>query len=237
MNPADRLIVALDRSSRKEMLALVDRLAGSVGTFKIGLQAFVAGGPDLVRAVVERNVRVFLDLKLHDIPNTVARAVEEAARLRVAMLTVHASGGPVMLRAAAEAALSASEPPLLLAVTILTSLDDSSLRAIGIADPASTAVERLAAVASANGVTGVVASPREIAALRARFGRDLRIVTPGIRSSRESAGDQARTLPAREAIRAGADYIVVGRPILDAPDPKKAAEEIVAEIRSVLSND
>lgn len=235
MKPADRLVVALDRSSRNEIVDLVDDLADTVGVFKIGLQAFVSGGPDLVCAIVDRGARVFLDLKLHDIPNTVARAVEEASRLRVSMLTVHAAGGSSMLRAAAEAARSSAHPPLVLAVTVLTSLDDSSLAEIGLEGPAASAVERLAGLAAAAGIGGVVASPREIATIRKRFGPALRIVTPGIRTSRDAAGDQTRTMSATEAIRSGADFIVVGRPILDSDHPQKAALQIVAEITDALS--
>lgn len=227
MEPSDRLIVALDRSTRGDLLRLVGELAGVVGTFKIGLQAFVANGPELVRAIRGRGHRVFLDLKLHDIPNTVARAVAEAAQLDVSMLTVHASGGAAMMRAASEAA--AGTPLLLLGVTILTSLDDGSLGEIGFADGAESSVVRLARLARASNLGGVVASPREIAAIRAACGSDLRIVTPGIRTA-GGGDDQARTMSAREAIAAGADWIVVGRPITDHRSPREAAKEILAEV-------
>lgn len=228
MQPSERLIVALDRSSRADVLGMVDELAGVAGVFKVGLQAFVANGPGLVESVARNGHRVFLDLKLHDIPNTVARAVTEAARLGVAMLTIHTTGGAAMMRAAAEAASSSSL--LLLGVTILTSLDDAALGEVGIPGGSEGAVVRLARLAQSSGVGGVVASPREIASIRAACGAGVRIVTPGIRAAGGSADDQARTLSAREAIAAGADWIVVGRPITDAPDPRAAAQAIVAQI-------
>ena len=228
MEPSERLIVALDRSSRADVLRMVGELAGVAGVFKIGLQAFVANGPDLVESVARDGHRVFLDLKLHDIPNTVARAVTEAARFGVAMLTIHTAGGAAMMRAAAEAASGSSL--LLLGVTVLTSLDDAALDEVGIPGGSESAVVRLARLAQTSSVGGVVASPREIASIRAACGPGLRIVTPGIRAAGGAADDQARTLTAREAIAAGADWIVVGRPITDAPDPRTAAQAIVAEI-------
>jgi orotidine-5'-phosphate decarboxylase len=227
MVPSDRLVVALDRSDRADVLRLVEALSGVAGVFKIGLQAFVANGPDLAREIASGGHRVFLDLKLHDIPNTVARSVAEAARIGVSMLTLHASGGEAMMRAAADAAKGS--PLLLLGVTVLTSLDDAALGAIGFAGTSERTVTRLAALARSSGIGGVVASPREIGAIRAACGDGVKIVTPGIRSG-GPADDQARTLSAREAIRAGADFIVVGRPITDAPDPRAAATAIVREI-------
>ncbi|HEY0592763.1 MAG TPA: orotidine-5'-phosphate decarboxylase [Thermoanaerobaculia bacterium] len=227
MVPSDRLIVALDRSTRDDLLRLTRDLAGVAGVFKIGLQAFVANGPDLVREITREGHRVFLDLKLHDIPNTVARSVAEAARLGVAMLTVHASGGPAMLRAAADAA--AGSDLLVLGVTVLTALDAAALGSIGVSGTPEEAVVRLARLARESGLGGVVASPREIGPIRAACGTGLKIVTPGIRAG-GGADDQARTLSAREAIAAGADWIVVGRPITDAESPRAAAEAIVREI-------
>lgn len=230
MKPADRLIVALDRSSRLEILDIVDELSGLAGVFKIGLQAFIANGPSLVREISARGERVFLDLKLHDIPNTVRKSVEEAARLGVAMLTIHASGGDEMIRAASDAARSSGGSLMILGVTVLTSLDEKSLEGIGMRDGAEATVIRLASLALESGAGGVVASPREIAAIRRACGHDLKIITPGIRTAGEAAGDQARTLSAREAVEAGADYIVVGRPIIDAPNRREAAESLVASM-------
>ena len=235
MNDArSRLIVALDVPSRAEALQAVDRLAGHVGCFKLGLEIFVGEGPDLVRQVLDRGERVFLDLKLHDIPNTVAGAVKSACRLGVHMLTLHASGGPRMLEAARDAAASSSNPPLLLAVTALTSLSDAELSVAGIETPIAGWVERLARLAVAAGIRGLVASPLEVSRLRSSFGADLRIVTPGIRPDGSAAQDQSRTAAPGPAIIAGADYLVVGRPILQAFDPAAAADLIVGEIEAAL---
>lgn len=224
VRPAERLVVAADLSSRDDILRLVDELQGVVGVFKIGLQAFVANGPALVREVVGRGERVFLDLKIHDIPNTAQHAVAEAAGIGVSMVTVHASGGAAMMQACA------IETTLVLGVTILTSLDHEELARIGFSGaPLDTAV-RLAKLAQASGLRGVVASPLEIEAIRAACGSELTIVTPGIRPSGSEAGDQRRTLTPAEAVRAGADYIVVGRPITAARDRRAAAERVVEEI-------
>ena len=225
MNASGRLVVALDRSSRDEILQLAQRLSGAAGVLKLGLQAFVANGPSLVRELAGRGERVFLDLKLHDIPNTVAKAVGEAAQLGVHMVTIHASGGPRMMEAAVKAAEGSDL--LLLGVTVLTSLDDAQMRAVGYRDGASISADRLAKLAADAGVGGVVASPLEIAMIRRRCGAGLKIVTPGIRAAGEARGDQVRTMAPGEAIRAGADYIVVGRPITEASDPRAAAEKIV----------
>jgi orotidine-5'-phosphate decarboxylase len=226
VNPRDRLIIALDVATRDEALRIVEQLHGVAGVFKIGLQAFTACGPDLVREIVARGETVFLDLKLHDIPNTVEKAAASAQDLGVSMLTVHAAGGPSMLRAARCAA-----PQLrILGVTILTSLSEADLNIIGFASGLQQNVLRLARSAREAGLAGVVASPREIAAIREASGSDFLIVTPGIRSSGDAAGDQQRTLSAGEAIRAGADHIVVGRPITAAPDPRAAAQRILDEM-------
>ena len=227
MNSRERLIVALDRSDPDEIVALADRLAGKVGYLKLGLQAFVANGPELVREIVNRGARVFLDLKLHDIPNTVAHAVEEASKLGVSMLTIHAAGGTAMISAAARAA---GNDMLLLAVTILTSLDQKQLAEVGVEGGTTRAAVRLAKLAAVSGVGGVVASPLEIGAIRSECGERLRIVTPGIRATNDAAGDQARTASAREAIAAGADYIVIGRPITSAADPAAAVQAILATL-------
>jgi orotidine-5'-phosphate decarboxylase len=226
MQARDRLIIAADLSSRDEILALADEMSGIAGVLKIGLQAFVANGPALVRDVAGRGVKVFLDLKLHDIPNTVQNAVREVEKLGVAMLTVHTSGGGPMLRAAA------SEQILVLGVTILTSLDDDALREIGFAGNAMATVPRLARLAQQSGLRGVVASPLEIRAIREVCGDALTIVAPGVRPAGSDRGDQARTLTPREAIAAGADYIVIGRPITEKKNRREAAVRIIESMSS-----
>jgi orotidine-5'-phosphate decarboxylase len=225
MQATDRLIVAIDRSSRDDILRLADALHGVAGILKIGLQAFVANGPSIVREVIGRGAKVFLDLKVHDIPNTAGHAVAEAASLGAAMVTVHASGGAAMLRACA------IDSTLVLGVTVLTSLDEAELRRIGFAGmPLETAV-RLARLAQESGLRGVVASPHEVAAIRDVCGGEMRIVVPGIRPEGSEAGDQRRTMTPAAAIAAGADYIVVGRPITDASDPRSAALALVDTLR------
>ena len=226
MQPSDRLIVAADLSTRDEILALADELHGIAGTIKIGLQAFIANGPSLVYEIVARNENVFLDLKIHDIPNTAQHAVAEASKLELSMLTVHASGGAAMLRAAYSAAGSI----LLLGVTMLTSLDDAEVARIGFGGSTVENAVRLAKLARDSGLRGIVASPQEIGAIREACGNDLVIVTPGIRAAGEEAGDQRRTLTPREAMARGADYIVVGRPITSARNRRDAAERIVGEL-------
>ncbi|HXM50497.1 MAG TPA: orotidine-5'-phosphate decarboxylase [Pyrinomonadaceae bacterium] len=236
----DKVIVALDVDSADRALDLFDALIDEVGRFKIGLQLFAAAGPDIVRQIVARGGRVFLDLKFHDIPNTVAAAGIEATRLGVSIFNVHASGGPEMLKrtAAAVADVAGREGlkrPKVIAVTLLTSLDPASLKELGINEEPSTAVARLARLAADCGLDGVVASPREIGVIRQTISdRDFLIVTPGIRSSNDPSDDQKRTLTAAEAISAGADYLVVGRPILNSEDPIAAARKVVAEIAAAL---
>ncbi len=229
------LIVAVDVPDRASALAARGRLSGHVGWFKLGLEIFVREGPALVEEFVSRGDRVFLDLKLHDIPNTVAGAVRSACRLHVGMLTLHAAGGRKMLEAAREAAQSAAEPPLLLAVTALTSLSAEDAAGIGIGDPLASWVQKLAELSKAAGIPGLVASAHELPDLHARFGKAMKLVIPGIRPGGAVAQDQARTARPGDAIRAGADYLVVGRPILQAPDPAEAADAIVAEIADALS--
>jgi len=229
-----RLIVALDLPDRPQALRAVETLAGHVGTFKVGLELFVSEGPAIVSAIVERGERVFLDLKLHDIPNTVAGAVRSACNLGVQMLTLHAAGGRSMLEAALEAAHASPRPPLLLAVTALTSLSGEQIRSMGVQESAEAWVERLAGIALQSGVDGLVTSPLEVARLRAIAGPDVKLVTPGIRPAGSDAQDQARKAEPGQAILAGADYLVVGRPILRAADPAEAASLIVAEIREAL---
>jgi orotidine-5'-phosphate decarboxylase len=230
MKAQDRLIVALDVPTAAAARALVDRLAGSVGMFKVGSQLFTAAGPDFVRGLVSRGEKVFLDLKYHDIPNTVGLAVAEGARLGVSLLDVHALGGKAMLEAGV-AALPAMGSRLL-AITILTSHDDATLGEIGVAGPVPHSVQSLARLARAAGVDGVVASPNEVALIREACGADFLIVTPGIRPTGSAKGDQARPATPAAAVRAGADYIVVGRPITEAGDPVAAAEAIVRELEA-----
>jgi orotidine-5'-phosphate decarboxylase len=222
MQSRDRLIVALDRSSRDDILRLADALHGVAGALKIGLQAFLANGPALVREIVARGEKVFLDLKIHDIPNTAKHAVAEAVALGAAMTTVHASGGAAMLRACA------SNDTLVLGVTILTSLDANELQRVGLHGSAVENAVRLAKLSQESGLRGVVSSPEEIEAIRDACGADLVIVAPGVRPEGSAAGDQRRTKTPAAAIAAGADYIVVGRPITDAPEPRAAASAILA---------
>ncbi len=229
----NRVIAALDVPTLAAAADLARLLAPHVAAVKIGSQLFTAQGPTAVRAMHELGLRVFLDLKFHDIPNTVAGAVRSASEMGVWMLNVHASGGSAMLQAAAGAASTPradGSRPLLLAVTVLTSLDQAGLQAaLGTMRSLPEQVRHLAEAARAAGLDGVVASPHEIALLRQTCGPDFLIVTPGVRPARSEQQDQRRVLTPGEAIRAGADYVVVGRPILAAPDPAAAAREIAAE--------
>jgi orotidine-5'-phosphate decarboxylase len=229
----DRLIVALDVPDAGAARALARRLAGEVGMFKVGSQLFTAGGPAVVRDLVGEGQAVFLDLKFHDIPNTVAGAVAAAAGLGVSLLTIHAAGGPAMIEAAVEAARGT--PARVLAITVLTSLDAAALDAIGMAGGVDGTVARLARVAAEAGAYGVVASPHEVRALRAAHDAGFLIVTPGIRPAGAAPGDQSRASPPGAALSAGADYLVVGRPIVAAADPVAATRAIVAEMEAAIA--
>jgi orotidine-5'-phosphate decarboxylase len=225
--PADRIIVALDVATKKEALALVDQLREQISFFKVGLQLYTAEGPEIVRAIRATGAKIFLDLKLHDIPNTVAKAVESAARLGVEMLTIHLCGGEAMIRAAVSAR---QRELLLLGVTVLTSADEQTLRQIGILDKIDDQVLRLAKLGVQKGVDGIVGSPHEITTLRREFGDKTKIVVPGIRPRGSESSDQKRVMTPREAIHTGADYLVIGRPIVANVSPREAVTKILAEL-------
>lgn len=230
-----RVIVPLDVASPDEAFALVDRLGESGDFYKVGFQLYTSGGPDVVRELVRRGKRVFLDIKLHDIPNTVARAVESASELGVDLLTLHAAGGPTMLRAAVDA----SSPDLrLLAVTVLTSLSPDEMGTVWGREIRSVREEvgRLALLSRQAGVDGVVASALEASWIRTQVGERFLIVTPGIRPAGTDPADQARVATPAEAVDAGADYLVIGRPITGAPDPAAALAAIRAEIDAALND-
>lgn len=233
MKPAERLIVAIDRSSRDEILQLAGRLHGVCGLVKIGLQAFVTNGPSIATDLLSEGHKVFLDLKFHDIPNTVARAVQQAAALNVSMMTIHAGGGAAMCAAAAESASHAGIRPRILGVTVLTSLGSGDLPELGIGESVDDHVVRLAQLCRTSGLDGVVASPQEIAPIRYACGPSFLIVTPGIRGPEDESGDQKRTMTPGEAIRSGADYIVVGRPVTSANDARDAAKRLIDEVANV----
>ena len=226
----ERLIVALDAPDAEQARALVRQLGDAVGFYKVGKELFTAVGPAIVRELVSSGKQVFLDLKFHDIPNTVAGAVRSAAGLGVSMLTVHASGGPQMLKAAAEAAARSEAKPTVLAVTVLTSLTGAELQQTGVSGAVEAQVLRLASLAIQSGCGGIVASAQEAARLRHSLGSGFLLVTPGIRPAGGEAADQARVVTPEAAVVAGADYLVVGRPITQAGDPRKAALEIVEQI-------
>jgi orotidine-5'-phosphate decarboxylase len=233
--PHRRILVALDTAERSELRRLELALRGRVGGFKIGLEAFSSFGPDPVSETIARGSEVFLDLKLHDIPNTVAGAAAAAARLGVTYLTVHALGGEAMMRravrASRDAAAAAGSPsPRVLAVTVLTSHSDSELECLGIAGPCTDAVVRLAAVARSAGVDGIVCSPLEIRSVRETYPEAL-VVVPGVRPAGTALGDQTRVATPSSAVAAGADRLVIGRPITKADDPRHAVEAIADEIR------
>lgn len=226
----ERLIVALDVSTAREAQALVQRIGDAAGVYKVGLQLFTHEGPQVVRGLVHSGRRVFLDLKLHDIPNTVSHAVKAAVELGAHMLTVHASGGSAMLRAATEAAAGRLD---ILAVTVLTSLTDEDVAETGISGRVADQALRMAALAQNSGCSGVVTSPREASLLRKTLGEGFAIVTPGVRPAGAESHDQQRTATPAQAIANGASHIVVGRPITHATDPATAAQAIIAEMEKV----
>jgi orotidine-5'-phosphate decarboxylase len=238
----DQLLVALDVDSGARALQLAERLNGLVGGVKIGSRLFTLEGPELVKQIAATGVRVFLDLKFHDIPNTVAQAVEAATLTGAWMINVHASGGVPMMQAAAKAAVDtarmARKPkPLVIAVTVLTSMDEPTLHDVGVSRPLMHQVVELARMAQRAGLDGVVASALETREIRDTCGHDFAVVTPGIRGAAAGGdkNDQSRTMGPGEAIKAGSTYLVVGRPIIAAPDPRAAAEAIGTEIRDALA--
>ena len=229
-----RLIVALDAPSTDAAFELIDRLEGTCQWFKVGLELFTAAGPQMVEKLIDRGHSVFLDLKLHDIPNTVAGAVRSAAGLGARMMTLHAGGGPAMLAAAREALVGTANPPELLAVTILTSMDAAQVAATGVPRSPAEQAELLAKMGLAAGIRGFVCSPEEVAALRKITGAEGVLVVPGIRPVGAEIGDQKRLATPAEALRRGASYLVVGRPITRAPEPAKAATAILTEMAEAV---
>lgn len=234
MDPTRRIIVPLDLPTAPEALAFVDRLRGRVGMFKVGLQLFTSAGPGIVREIVRSGEEVFLDLKFHDIPNTVAQATAAAASLGASFIDVHLAGGARMIRAAVEAARTTpgiARPPRLLGITVLTSLEENDLDAVGMRGPLSERVVSLARLGQDAGLDGVVASPHEIASIKKACGPSFIVVTPGIRPTGAAHQDQRRVMTPALALSAGADYLVIGRPIMEAPDPAAAVESIAQEMR------
>jgi orotidine-5'-phosphate decarboxylase len=234
--PKDRIIAALDVATPAEARGVVDELAGRVGAFKIGSQLFTAAGPELVREFVDKGVKIFLDLKFHDIPNTVSKAAVEAARLGVWMLNVHTLGGSTMMRKTADEARAVCEReniarPLLIGVTVLTSSGGDELAEVGIEDSVEREVSRLAGLAAASGMDGVVASPQEIGVIRKAVTKPgFLIITPGIRPKAATNDDQRRVTTFMQAIQNGSDYVVIGRPILEADDRRAAVDQILEEV-------
>ena len=230
------IIVALDVPTAEQAIALAQQVAPAVGAFKIGSEIFTAAGPEIVKRIRATGASVFLDLKFHDIPNTVAKSVASAVRLDVQMLTIHTSGGLAMMQAAEEsaqktAAQAGLNAPLVLGVTVLTSMESDDLAGIGVSGSVGHQVERLAQLAARAGLRGLVCSPLEAAGLRESLPAQMQLVTPGIRTGGDAASDQRRTLSAKEALEAGANWLVIGRPIYAAPNPRAAAESILASLR------
>ena len=226
--PADKIIVALDVPTKQEALNLVEQMREQISFFKVGLQLYTAAGPEIVRELLATGAKVFLDLKFYDIPNTLARAIESAANLGVQMVTIHLSGATEMIRAAVAARPNNMS---ILGVTVLTSATSQTLREIGIAEKIDSQVLRLAKLGVRAGIDGLVASPFEAKLLRAQFGDKIKIVTPGVRPSWSEAGDQKRFMTPRQAIDAGADYLVIGRPITAHSNPREAIAKILEELR------
>ena len=229
------IIVALDVPAPEQAIALAREVATAVGAFKIGSELFTAGGPEIVKQIRATGASVFLDLKFHDIPNTVAKAVASAVRLDVQMLTIHTGGGLAMMQAAEEAAQKTAaqagrNAPLVLGVTVLTSMESEDLAEVGLSGNVGQQVDRLAQLAARAGLRGLVCSPLEVAGLRQTLPAQMQFVTPGIRAAGDAAGDQKRTLNARQAMEAGATWLVVGRPIYAAPNPRAAADAIRASL-------
>ncbi|HUL22305.1 MAG TPA: orotidine-5'-phosphate decarboxylase [Thermodesulfobacteriota bacterium] len=234
-DPKEKIIFALDVDHFTEAQRWVNLLKGHVGMFKVGKQLFTHAGPKVIDMIRQKDQKVFLDLKYHDIPNTVAKAGEEATKLNVAMFNLHALGGFEMMKKTVEASRAAAKSvgipkPLILAVTILTSMDEGGLKEVGVQGPILEEVGRLASLASKAGIDGVVASPQEIGTIRERCGEKFLIVTPGIRAPSDKKDDQKRTLTPKEAISAGANYLVIGRPIKEAKNPVEAVQKIVEDI-------
>ena len=229
------IIAALDVPDAEQAIKLAEAIAPAVGAFKIGKELFVSAGPDIVKRVRDTGASVFLDLKFHDIPNTVAKAVASATRLDVQMLTVHTCGGSTMLKGALEGATKAAEetgnePPLVLGVTVLTSMDDSDLNEVGVGKAPQDQVIDLAKMATEADLKGLVCSPKEITALREVLPTEVKLVTPGIRPAGSDSGDQKRVMTPSEAVQAGADWLVIGRPIYAADNPRAAAESILESL-------
>jgi orotidine-5'-phosphate decarboxylase len=232
---ANPIFVALDTGSRAAAIKLAEAVRPHVGGFKVGLEFISAQGPEGIRAIVALGVPVFADVKFHDIPNTVAGAVKSLAPTGAAIINLHASGGAAMMMAAAEAAAGFSPRPKILAVTVLTSLEQSDLAGMGVAGTPMDQVVRLAKLAQSCGVDGVICSPQEISAVRDACNPDFIIMTPGVRPAGASLDDQRRITTPVKALQAGADYLVIGRPITGAPDPAEAAREIAADLAGALS--
>lgn len=233
--PEKRILCALDTTDAAQALALGQQVAPYVGGLKLGLEFFGANGPQGFQQFQDAGLPLFLDLKLHDIPTTVAKTIHALMPLAPTILTIHTAGGPAMMRAAATAATDAAKDvgcarPIIVGVTILTSLDEDDLRAVGYDRTVSEQVVRLAALAKDSGLDGVVCSPHEISAIRAACGKDFKLVVPGIRPEGSATGDQKRVMTPREALERGADYMVIGRPITQADDPASAAQAIVREL-------
>ncbi|MFH1074589.1 MAG: orotidine-5'-phosphate decarboxylase [Candidatus Firestonebacteria bacterium] len=231
MQPKDKLIVAFDYSDEKTALNVAEKVAPYVGVFKVGFELFVSAGPSVVKRIHAFGGKVFLDLKLHDIPNTVAKAVLSAAEMNVFMLNVHASGGLEMMKKAAEEVKKTKNPPLLIAVTVLTSMNSEALKnELNVQSTAAEQVVCLAKLAKSAGLSGVVASGEEITAIKAACGKDFKVIVPGVRPSWSAKNDQKRIVTPKEAIERGADFIVVGRPITAAENIAEAAKKVLLEI-------